>query len=92
MASDIPAATSRRIDGTPRVFVTRHLPGVEDRFGELFDATLNPDDRALSRDEIMAALETSSGDTQAAAEQLKMSRATLYRKLKSMGVETRNLK
>lgn len=47
---------------------------------------------SVERDEIMAALEASRGDTQAAAEQLKMSRATLYRKLKSMGVETRNLK
>lgn len=47
---------------------------------------------SVERDEIMTALEAASGDTQATAEQLKMSRATLYRKLKTMGVETRNLK
>ena len=45
----------RRIAHTPRVAVTRRLmPSVEDRFRDLFDTTLNADDRALSRDEIVA--------------------------------------
>lgn len=42
---------------TPRVFVTRHLlPEVEARLTELFDVTLNADDRCLSREELAAAL------------------------------------
>ena len=47
---------------------------------------------SVEKDEIMAALETASGHTQAAADVLKMSRATLYRKLKTMGIDTKNLK
>lgn len=39
----------------PRVAVTRHLPEpVERRMGELFDCVLNPEDRRLSRDELVA--------------------------------------
>ncbi|MFM9935499.1 MAG: 2-hydroxyacid dehydrogenase [Novosphingobium sp.] len=49
---------SRRIEGRPRVFVTRRLlPETEARMAELFDATLNPDDRPLTRDELAAALQ-----------------------------------
>lgn len=39
----------------PRVAVTRRLPEpVERRMGELFDCVLNPEDRRLSRDELVA--------------------------------------
>ena len=50
---------TRRIEGRPRVFVTRRLlPETEARMAELFDVTLNPDDRPLSQDEIRAAMQT----------------------------------
>ena len=49
---------TRRIEGRPRVFVTRRLlPETEARMAELFDVTLNPDDRPLSQDEIRAAMQ-----------------------------------
>lgn len=49
---------TRRIEGRPRVFVTRRLlPETEARMAELFDVTLNSDDRALSQDEIRAAMQ-----------------------------------
>ena len=41
----------------------------------------------MERDEIMAALESCSGDTSCAAEKLQMSRPTLYRRIKSLGIE-----
>jgi glyoxylate reductase len=42
----------------PRVVVTRRLPAVvETRMRELFDAQLNLDDKPMSRDEIIAALQ-----------------------------------
>ena len=47
----------RRIEGKPRIIVTRHLPGVEPRMGELFDAVLNIGDRQMSRDELVAAMQ-----------------------------------
>jgi glyoxylate reductase len=47
----------RRIDGKPRVHVTRHLiPSVEARLGELFDVVLNIEDRPLSRNELIEAM------------------------------------
>ncbi|WPZ04788.1 D-glycerate dehydrogenase [Blastomonas marina] len=47
----------RRIEGTPRVRVTRRLmPHVEQRMGELFDVTLNRDDSPLDRDALGAAM------------------------------------
>lgn len=49
-------AATRRIEGQPRVLVTRALPGVEPRMAELFDCRFNGDDRALSRDELVAAM------------------------------------
>lgn len=51
-----PSSTdTRRITGTVRVGVTRHLmPYVEDRMGELFDVSLNREDRPLTRDEMQA--------------------------------------
>jgi glyoxylate reductase len=55
VVTDTPLA--RRVHGTPRVHVTRHLlPSVEARMGELFDVVLNTDDRPLSRDELVAAM------------------------------------
>ena len=51
---------TRRVHGTPRVHVTRHLlPSVEARMGELFDVVLNTDDRPLTRAELVAAMQTS---------------------------------
>ncbi|WCT73174.1 D-glycerate dehydrogenase [Sphingomonas naphthae] len=42
---------------SPRVIVTRRLtPSVEARMAELFDTALNPDDHALSADELIAAV------------------------------------
>jgi len=47
----------RRVEGKPRVVVTRRLlPETEARMGELFDVTLNADDRPLSRDALAAAM------------------------------------
>lgn len=51
---------TRRIEGKPRVHVTRHLlPSVEARMGELFDVVLNVEDRPLTRDEMIAAMASS---------------------------------
>ena len=51
---------TRRVHGSPRVHVTRHLlPSVEARMGELFDVVLNTDDRPLTRAELVAAMQTS---------------------------------
>lgn len=47
----------RRVQGKPRIIVTRHLPGVEPRMDELFDAVLNPSDTPMSRDELIAAMQ-----------------------------------
>lgn len=53
-------AVTQPLGRRPRVFVTRHLlPEVEDRLAELFDATLNHEDRSLSREELVAAMQTS---------------------------------
>jgi glyoxylate reductase len=52
---DAPAA--RRFAGKPRVIVTRRLlPAVEARMSELFEVTLSPDDRALDRAALVAAM------------------------------------
>ncbi len=46
-----------RFAGKPRVIITRRLlPQVEARMAELFDAAPNPADRAMSRDELIAAM------------------------------------
>jgi transcriptional regulator with PAS, ATPase and Fis domain len=42
----------------------------------------------VEREEISAALDATGGDTQLAAERLKMSRPTLYRRIKSLGIRT----
>lgn len=48
---------SRTIPARPRVIVTRRLlPEVEARMAELFDATFNPDDTPLTRDQLAAAM------------------------------------
>ena len=56
MSSDS-ATSQRRVEGTPRVVVTRHLmPSVESRMAELFDATLNPRDTPYSREQLADAM------------------------------------
>ena len=51
--------STRRVAGTPKVHVTRHLlPAVETRMSELFDVTLNTHDRPLSRAELVEAMRT----------------------------------
>jgi glyoxylate reductase len=48
----------KRLDRTPRVFVTRHLmPSVEERMSELFEVELNPEDSPLTRDQLVAAMQ-----------------------------------
>lgn len=50
--------TPRRV-GKPRVVVTRHLlPTIEGRMSELFDVTLNQEDRPLTRDQLVDAVRT----------------------------------
>jgi glyoxylate reductase len=50
--------TPRRV-GKPKVVVTRHLlPSIEERMSELFDATLNQEDRPLTREQLVAAVRT----------------------------------
>ena len=41
----------------------------------------------VERDEIKMALEAAQGDTALAAERLQMSRPTLYRRIKSLGIQ-----
>ena len=56
--TDQARSTTRRLEGTPRVIVTRHLmPSVEARLAELFDAELNPGDVPLSRDQLAEAMQ-----------------------------------
>ena len=56
IVSDTP--NNRRVTGTPKVHVTRRLlPSVEARMGELFEVVLNSEDRPLSREELIAAMQ-----------------------------------
>ena len=56
IVSDTP--NDRRVTGTPKVHVTRRLlPSVEARMGELFEVVLNSEDRPLSREELIAAMQ-----------------------------------
>ncbi|HCM51098.1 MAG: D-glycerate dehydrogenase [Citromicrobium sp.] len=56
MASTSDTST-RRIEGTPRVIVTRVLsPDVEARMDELFDCRFNRDDTPLSREQLIEAM------------------------------------
>ncbi|MFN2100571.1 2-hydroxyacid dehydrogenase [Altererythrobacter sp. MF3-039] len=49
---------TRRIEGKPRVVVTRHLmPSVEARMKELFDCVLNMDDTPLNREQLGKAMQ-----------------------------------
>lgn len=58
IVSDTPL--TRRVHGTPRVHVTRHLlPSVEARMSELFDVVLNTNDRPMTRAELVAAMRDS---------------------------------
>ena len=51
---------ARRLVGTPKVHVTRRLlPSVEARMAELFEVTLNAEDRPLSRVELVEAMRSS---------------------------------
>ncbi|WP_284125614.1 2-hydroxyacid dehydrogenase [Parerythrobacter aestuarii] len=55
--TDSSDTTARRIGGTPRVVVTRHLmPSVEARMSELYDATLNTGDIPLTREQLADAM------------------------------------
>ena len=46
---------NRRVEGTPKVVVTRHLmPSVEARMAELYETTLNSDDVPLTREQLAA--------------------------------------
>lgn len=55
--SDTHKPATRRIEGKPRVVVTRHLmPSVEARMSELYDAALNPADTPLTREQLAAAM------------------------------------
>ncbi|HUQ13611.1 MAG TPA: D-glycerate dehydrogenase [Novosphingobium sp.] len=57
MSSAADPSPARRVAGQPRVIVTRKLlPATEARMAELFDASFNPDDRALTRGELGAAM------------------------------------
>lgn len=58
VVTDTPLA--RRVHGRPRVHVTRRLlPSVEARMRELFEVELNPDDRPMTRAELIAAMRDS---------------------------------
>lgn len=57
MVSETPR-TPRRIEGTPKVVVTRHLmPSVEERMSELYDTTLNSADIPLTQAELVEAVQ-----------------------------------
>lgn len=59
MPSSADYRPTRRVDGTPRVAVTRRLlPETEARMTELFDASLNAEDSAMSRDQLVAAMQS----------------------------------
>ncbi|NLR38253.1 D-glycerate dehydrogenase [Novosphingobium sp. ERW19] len=59
MPSSADYRPTRRVDGTPRVAVTRRLlPETEARMAELFDVSLNDEDRAMSRDQLVAAMQS----------------------------------
>ena len=55
--TDSNLSSSRRIDGKPRVIVTRAIPNVEPRMAELFDAKINTEDAPFSRAELVAAMQ-----------------------------------
>ena len=65
----------------------RLSPAIRGEATSLDGSSLSDILEAVERDEIMAALESCSGDTSCAAEKLQISRPTLYRRIKSLGVE-----
>lgn len=59
MPSSADYRPTRRVEGTPRVALTRRLlPETETRMSELFDVALNADDRAMSREDLIAAMQS----------------------------------
>lgn len=59
MTSSADYRPTRRVEGSPRVTVTRKLlPETEARMRELFDVTLSTDDRPMSREALVAAMQT----------------------------------
>lgn len=59
MPSSADYRPTRRVEGIPRVVVTRRLlPETEARMSELFDVTLSADDRAMSREQLVEAMKT----------------------------------
>ena len=51
-------SATRRVEGKPRVIVTRHLmPSVEARMAELYDASLNPSDEPFTREQLAQAMQ-----------------------------------
>lgn len=59
MTSSADYRPARRVEGSPRVTVTRKLlPETEARMRELFDVTLSSDDRPMSREALVAAMQT----------------------------------
>lgn len=65
----------------------RLSPAIRGEATSLDGSSLSDILEAVERDEIMAALESCSGDTSCAAEKLQVSRPTLYRRIKSLGIE-----
>ncbi len=57
MATDKSTSSARRIDGKPRIIVTRRIPTVEPRMEELFDAVINTDDEPFTRKALIAAMQ-----------------------------------
>lgn len=59
MPSSADYRPTRRVEGSPRVAVTRRLlPETEARMSELFDVTLNAADKPMSRKELVAAMQS----------------------------------
>ena len=51
-------SATRRVEGKPRVIVTRHLmPSVEARMAELYDASLNASDEPFTREQLAQAMQ-----------------------------------
>ncbi|MDT0507772.1 D-glycerate dehydrogenase [Novosphingobium sp. MMS21-SN21R] len=58
MPSSAEYRPTRRVEGKPRVIVTRRLlPETEARMSELFDVTLSADDKPMTRDALVAAMQ-----------------------------------
>lgn len=59
MPSSADYRPTRRVEGIPRVAVTRRLlPETEARMSELFDVRLNSDDHAMSSDQLVEAMQS----------------------------------